>query len=122
MSNSVASPVNTPEVVAAAVEATKTMTLKDLWRSAKKELKERETGGDLLANMITFGSVSARRAALLKHFIGVMSAEVDRLEDEEPRSHDDMWATEQEVEHLVGLIDAAELWLKTYQMRYPGSS
>jgi hypothetical protein len=122
MSSSIASPVNTPEVVAAAVEATKTMTLKDLWRSAKQELKERETGGALLGEMITFGSVGARRAALLKHFIGVMTAEVDRLEAEESRSHDEAWATEQEVEHLVGLIDAAELWLKTYQMRYPGSS
>ena len=122
MSNSVDTPVNTPEVVAAAVEATKTMTLKDLWRSAKQELKERDAGGTLLGEMITFGSVSARRAALLKHFISVMEVEIDRLEAEEPRSHDEAWATEQEVEHLVSLIDAADLWLKTYRLRYPGSS
>jgi hypothetical protein len=115
------SPVNTPEITAAAATAAKTMTLKDLWRSAKQELKVRDAGGSLLSEMITFGSVSSRRAALLKHFVGVMTAEIDRLESEEPRSHDEMWATEQEVEHLVGLIDAAELWLKTYEMRYPST-
>jgi hypothetical protein len=118
--STVTGPLLTPEIIALAKTAHTDMPFKNLWRSAKSDLKN--YGYDeLLAEFIAFGSVSERRADLLRRYIDLMTGIVNVLSDP-PRSHDESWAAEEEAQQLRDHIEPAILWSEVYAKRYPTST
>ena len=111
-------PLLTPEIIALARTAHEDTPFKDLWRAAKRDLKN--YGYDeLLAEFIAHGSVSKRRASLLRRYVDLMSDIVYVLEEQQPRSHDEAWMAEEEAQQLRNNIEPAELWAAVYAKRYP---
>jgi hypothetical protein len=111
-------PLLTPEIIALAHTAHKVRSFKDLWSQAKTDLKN--YGYDeLLAEFIAHGSVSKRRASLLRRYVALMSDIVDALENQKPRSHDEAWAAEEEAQLLRDNIEPATMWAEVYTKRYP---
>ena len=114
-------PLLTPEIIALARTAHEVMSFKDLWFQANTDLKN--YGYDeLLAEFIAHGSVSSRRASLLRRYVALMSDIVDALENQKPRSHDEAWMAEEEAQQLRDHLEPATLWYEVYAKRYPTST
>jgi len=67
------------------------------------------------------GESHYRWGEFLTRYCALLDLDIDRISNDLPRSMDEAWMGEQEIEALETLRSAAELWAKVYLARYPSA-
>jgi hypothetical protein len=102
--------------------------LNKLWKSVIMQLSvmcestDDETVADLLDVINTSlkpGASHHRWGDYLAIFCKLLDTDIERVSKEKPRSLDEAWMAEQEIDALETLKESAMAWSKVYSARYP---
>lgn len=121
-----------PEILSMWESAVKITPLKNVWKSAMAQLIVMSEGSDdedvrdAASTLITEMRESAKPGAshhrwgeFFARFCELIDMDIKRVSDDQPRSLDEAWMAEQEIDALETLRAAAEVWGKVYSARYP---
>lgn len=124
--------ITSPEILSVWAAAVQMTPLKNVWRSAIIQLNVMSEGSDdedvrdaasaLMAEMRESAKPGAshhRWGEFFARFCALVDVDIKRVSDDKPRSLDEVWMAEQEIDALETLRAAAEVWGKVYSARYP---
>jgi hypothetical protein len=101
--------------------------LKSVWKSVMLQLSAMdEDGNDAASRLMVEMRESAKPGAshhrwgeFFARFCDLVDIDIKRVSDNQPRSLDEAWMAEHEIDALEALRAAAEAWGKIYSARYP---
>ena len=118
--------------VANAMAANNLSPLKNVWRSAMTQLNVmseasddeavRRTASELMKSMQDSAKPGASHhlwGDYLTFYCRLLDIDIDRVSKEKPRSLDEAWMAEKEIDALESLKESALAWAKVYTARYP---
>jgi hypothetical protein len=110
----------------------KMIPLKNVWKSVMLQLNAmgeesddatvRDAASRLMAEMRESAKPGAshhRWGEFFARFCHLIDIDIKRVSDEQPRSLDEAWMAEKEIDALEALRAGAEAWGKIYSARYP---
>jgi hypothetical protein len=107
--------------------AIQTTPLKNVWKSMMLQLSAMEEDSNDAASLLMAemresakpGASHHRWGEFFARFCDLIDIDIKRVSDDQPRSLDEAWMAEQEIDALEALRAAAEAWGKIYSARYP---